>query len=120
MEFLPGGRAGPSADSKRPGSFGGCVETDLRAYSAGPEIGRPPVTCPGRERIGAAISNFAFARGGDAAGSPRYFTDTFDSKFLIRIKFQPTRPIYHFADLAESTGETAGRFPVLGKTIVST
>jgi hypothetical protein len=95
------------------------VKTDLRAYSAGPEIGRLPIICPGRERIGAAISNIPFARGGDAAGSPRYFTDTFGSNFLIRIKFQPARPIGHFADLAGSTGKAAGRFRMRGKTIVS-
>ena len=98
------------------------METDLRAHSAGPmaqhpEIWRLPVTYPGRRRIAAAGFNSPFASA-DIAGPSRCFTDTFGGILLLRIKYRPTRLIGHFADLAESLGEPAGRFLMRGKTIV--
>jgi hypothetical protein len=134
MEFLPGGRAGPSAGSKRPGSFGGCVETDLRAHSAGPRaladgpravgrhpgIGRLPVTCPGRGEIAARISRFPFARGSDITGPPRHFSDKSGRVYPLQMKFQPISITGRFAELMGCSTEPAGLFPVRNNTIVFT
>jgi hypothetical protein len=110
------------------------VETDLRERSAGPrtvagmpraddrhpEIEWLPIPCPGRPGIAAAVSDFPFASGANITGAGRYSTDTFGGISILWIRFRLAALTGRFDDLAGSSGEPAGRFPMRGNTIVST
>jgi formyltetrahydrofolate deformylase len=91
-----------------------------RADDRHPEIGRLPIPRPGRPGIAAAVSNFPFASGANITGTGRYCTDTFGGIPFLWIRFHLAGLTDRFDNLAGSSGEPTGRFPMRGNTIVST